>query len=491
MKPISLYGLALALLSLTACGKIELQPLDGSPLAPDRVFELFGPQIKSRDIQVVDTEGNPIAGAQVLIGEQLSQPAADNFVSTDSLGRFTAPPSWQGPEPVTISAPGYVRATFLKQTPQGQNLTLRRAYSATGFQLKGRTDGHQVVNNDGKVDFGLVIPAFGRKDILHFDIKDLISADQDTIQVVGRNIKVPSNLTLPRQEENYFVTIRFNKPNYRMHFRSEGVKTVFAGRAQFPLEEVINASQSGKELFELANVFTLLGGEVREIPLQGPVTQENFYVRHLQFNGRQTVQGPRMRSDELVMAAALTPYKDLYFPTDVKNLTTGRSQALTTDGAHGAALLSILRKKSESHPDRMVDRFSSAFQPLHRGAVPELLPLMDDPVARSAHHVQISMITPPSGLVAGASHLVLSKIDKIKSGGKVNEILTILWDVYSPGWESHVQLPQWPNDKMPTGGLRWQVTLTAIPRNNSVKNVQLGPQWLETATHATRSSVDF
>lgn len=443
---------------------------------------------KATSPKVTDLRGKPIAGAKILIGSDLDRPFAHNFVATDSTGQFQPPAGWTKEETVTIDAPGYVRASFLKQKPTAQTFSLRPMSDGKVSQLTGKTLGHAVKNNDDFVDFGLVIPAVERAGFLNLDISDFIGTDTDTVSVAGKSFALPSNITLPRQEETYFIPISLDKPDYRLNFFSSGVKTVFAARGRFSLDEMINAYQSGKPMFELANSFAMLGGVVEEITLKGTKTVSNLNTAKLTFQTNVNVIGPRMRTDEMTMAVPMTAYKNTFYPTDVKNLQEGKTQKLSTNSNSGA-LLTLLKKSSEAQPKNMVDRMSLSFQNLKSGMTPTLLPLLANPTLKSSFEVSIPTIANLKGLHEGASYAVLSRVKSVTVGKSKIPVLSSMWEVFSPEWESQIVIPQWPGEKAPAGDLRWQVTLTASPQ--SLTNVDLGPKWLEAATHATRSSIDF
>lgn len=476
-----------AFLLLTAgCAR----PTDGEVQSGwlDQAVHLFTTNPFAKNLVVVDQNGKPISGAQILIGKDINQPFADNFIATDSVGSFEAPKGWTTPESVTINAPGFVRATFLKQLPTGQSFTLRKLEGGSVFQLNGKTTGHSVVDQDGFVDFGLVIPAISKAGFANLDISDFISTDTDTITVAGKSVALPSNITLPRQQESYFITITLDKPQYRLGFKSEGVKTMFAAKGRFLLDDMVNAYQSGKQLFELANSFAMIGGIVKDVTLAGAKTTSDMDTTKLAFKNKVSVVGPSIKSDEMTMVTPLSEAKGMFYPTDVKYLEPGKSQNLTTE-ATTDAVLTLLKKKSEAQPKNMVDRMSSTFQPLKAGMTPTLLPLMANPTVKSAFEVNIPSISNLRGLFNGASYAVLSHVKKVPMGSNTVDVLSNIWEVYSPDWETHVAIPNWPGERAPTGNLRWQVTLTSSP--TQIKGVDLGPKWLEAASHATRSSADF
>ncbi len=262
------FALSALLLLATGCAQPNNNGEDQTNWL-NQAVNLFSVQPYAKQLKVVAQNGKPVIGAQILIGSDLNQPFADNFVSTDSSGGFTAPNGWTRQEAVTINAPGFVRATYLKQMPTGQTFTLRPIEGGNLFQLNGATTGHNVKDFDGIVDFGLVIPAISKAGFFNLDISDFISTDTDTITVAGKSMALPSNITLPTQQESYFITLTLDKPSYRLNFKSNGIKTVFAAKGQFPLDDMVNAYQSGKQIFELANVFAMAGGVMATFMLQG------------------------------------------------------------------------------------------------------------------------------------------------------------------------------------------------------------------------------
>ena len=70
-------------------------------------------------MRVTDLDGKPISEAQILIGQALNEPFAANFIKADANGNFVAPAAWKTAQTVTLSAPGYLRASFVGQ-PCGQ-----------------------------------------------------------------------------------------------------------------------------------------------------------------------------------------------------------------------------------------------------------------------------------------------------------------------------------------------------------------------------------
>lgn len=484
--------LSLVLISalFTACSK-DQQPKRQQEGLLDRVSGLFeSTATPATTLKVIDTYGKVVAGAQILIGLAQNQPFAENFIATGADGSFQAPAGWTTAEPVTISAPGYVRATYMAQLPNGQTYTLRPAAAPKNLTLAGQTSGYNIVDRDGIVDFGVVIPALTKQTLFNFDISSFISPQTDTITVIGNTIEVPKNISLPKQKESYFLPIELNKPDYSLSFRTPGEKMIFVARGQFPLEDVINEVRSGKEFYELTHLFNLKGGALRQIDIQQDMAL-NIPVNELNFTATRQVKAPAYAADEVVLSAALAFWKGWYYPTDVKMLEASKTRNLSTAVGGTPHLVSILKRKDEMTMSGNMDRLSANLVTFDNGVVPTFLPLMEKPSIKGAFNFQVKMITRPATIFEGAQFSILSKVSTLTVGGKNIDVLENLWEVYSPTWLADTAVPQWPGEQAPTGRLRWEVTLTGLPSQNAVQNVELGPKWLDAASHATRSSQDF
>lgn len=441
-------------------------------------------------LKVVDSAGNPIGGAQILIGNALDQPFTENFLATSANGEFHAPAGWTSPQAVTLSAPGYVRATYLMQTPNGQSFVLRPSPAAQTLNLKGVTNGFKVKNHDGWVDFGIVIPSITRQGFINFDLSSFISAETDEISVIGNSFNIPKNISLPRQEESYFFNIEFDKPAYQLGFRGPGPQMVFVARGQFPLDDVVNEVRGGKEFHELTNYFRIQGGSLRPLDIQQDMTLD-LPVNELNFTATRDVRGPQIQKDHVVLTAALATWRGWYYPTDVKMLESNKARKLSTAASGQPYLLSILKRKDEMTLNGNMDRLSANFISFDPGVAPSFLPLMEKPKVQDASHFSVAPVQAPAGIFTGAQFAVLSKVSTQSVGGKNLDVLENIWEVYSPEWMANTEVPQWPGEKALTGRLRWEVTLTGLPSQNAVQNVELGPRWLDAASHATRSSQDF
>lgn len=484
---LKLVSLALASGLLVSCSKPSIPKRQG---AWDQVAGLLGLQTQATALKVMDVHGKPVANAQILIGTGVDQPFAENFIATDANGAFTAPAGWDSPQAVTVNAPGYVRATYFEQLPNGQTYTLRPLVGAQEIKLTGQTNGYKTVDRDGIVDFGIVIPSLTKATLFNFDISAFISPETDAISVIGRSINIPKNIVLPQQRESYFFPIELNKPNYSLSFRGPGERMIYVARGTFPLDDVINEVRNGKEFYELVNYLAIKGGALRKLDLQQD-TQLTLPVNELNYTGSRRITGPAFKNDEVVLTAALAEWKGWYYPTDVKMLDAGKARNLTIATGGQPSLISILKRKDEMSLTQNTDRLSAHFASFDDGMTPNFLPLMEKPAVTDAFAFAVAPVAKPAHVFEGAQFAVLSKVTQIQVAGRNLDVLENIWEVYSPGWMATTQIPQWPGEAAPAGKLRWEVTLTALPGENSVQNVDLGPKWLDAASHATRASQDF
>jgi hypothetical protein len=429
-------------------------------------------------------DGKPVANAQVLIGTSVGQPFADNYLTTDGSGVFVAPDAWKDSQMVTIVAPHYVTATYMEQTPHGQNFQLHSTSDAATFEVKGQGTGFQPKDGDNIVDFAVMAPLMSRQALLSFDLSMLISPKMDQISVYGQDMQIPSNISLPRQKEYYGIfPVTLEKPTFRMYFPSLGTHRVMTVRGQFPFKQVVKELQANKSFVDLINYFTLLGGSIHDVNVTGPTQNQNLPVNELSFTQSMTMHSPVVDSNNVFLAVALSKYEGQYLLTDVKNVASNSDQKMTTAAGVAPELLTVLQSRADAQ------QMTSALSSFTTRVTPDMLPMMARPQVVSANDVKIQAITGPSSIAPAATYAVLSTIQGQTTDGVA--LTSKAWEIYSPSWETEIKLPQVPNMNMAdsTASKRWEVSL--IGTTSGAKNVDLGPRMLETATHATHSATDF
>ncbi len=79
---------------------------------------------------ITDAAGTPIPNASVQIGLRANVPFPGNVLTTDATGAIAIPAAWTDAQPVTVEAGGFVRTSWLSQSPTlspaGLVLSLRR-----------------------------------------------------------------------------------------------------------------------------------------------------------------------------------------------------------------------------------------------------------------------------------------------------------------------------------------------------------------------------
>lgn len=449
--------------------------------------------VKPADVQTLtisSLDGKALAGAQVLIGDKLNSPFSGNFLTADSNGVIILPAEWTSAETLTVQAPGYLRSTYLLQEPGNLEIKLRPIPSKTMYEVSGLTQGHPVVDKDGYIDFGLVLPGLTKTDLLSFDMDTVISPEDDIISAAGQEMKVPSNVTLPRQRESYGIfPVTLEKPTYRVYFNQLGVSRIFAARGRFPFSTVVGELRNGAKFPDLINHFAIQGGGIRDIEIINNKAKLDIPIKELNFTDKKTVNAPNIAKDELFISVSVTENSGYLIPTDVKRTSGNKAIALNTLPNSTSQVLGVVKKQNEMTSGKPgADRLSATVLPFTDGVKPTMLPLLANPTMNGPSILQVPAITSIAGVNPIATYSLLSQIEEKTVNGKKVTALNRYWEVYGAGWKDRIVLPEWPNDKSPVGKKRWEVTLVGS-QNSSLPAV--GPAMIDSATHVTHSSLDF
>lgn len=505
--------LAVAFAASISCAEQQRNPL--SHLQTGFSNESLVPTAST--LQVVDKAGNAISGAVVLVGYENGNPFSGNMVTTNSAGEVAIPNDWKAALPVTVSAPGYVTTTLPFANPGDHTIVINKQEGMQEFEIAGTPTDFGRLPTDGKVDFALVIPNLTRESMLSFDISAVMSPKSDTIEILGNQLDIPSNLSLPQQRETFIFPIEFNKPNYRAYVREPGQYQVSATRGNFPLQRVVNEIRGGKSIFEVVNYFTFVEGGQVPVDVQANVGGVNFPVNQMPFNVPVQVQAPQFPSGQIMLSLALQENQGTFMPSDLKRLTSGQAMTLKSANATGpvsvlsllldeaAALHSTMSKMFEpllslggaiqrnaSADSAMPDfsKFSMALLPANAGVAPQFLPLVGKP-SLNGQILTLDVPALPAGLTQVASYMVLAEIEDLSPGAKIkNERRTRLWEVWSNAWLGQVELPKIAVTKRPDRKYRWEVMFMARPAN-FVGAPAAGGVDLNTVTHVTRNSVEI
>jgi hypothetical protein len=477
----------IALSAFTACSGNKGTPGADSKLAA--LSALIMSKLTTAGTQkVVSEDGKPVANAQILIGAGADTPFKGNLITTDQNGQFTTPAGWSSAQPVTISAPGFVRATYLSQVASGQSFTIHKGATHGIYELTGETTGIEPVEH-GIADYAIVIPAIQKADLFHFNLGMIISPEMDIITILGQKIKLPSNVTLPTQHQSYFLPFTLSKPNYRNYFSTTGPQKVLALHGQFPFKKVVDKIRAKIPFYEVVNDMTIVGGGLADVNITGGTQNLDIDATTLSFSDHRTVSSGAVNDGEILFGIALAEMQGYLVPTDVKNLAAQDQNSLQIESNSTMQVLSILKKQSEMKGGHGEDRISAVVVPFVDGVRPQHLPLLADPASATKTNLQIEKLAVPAGLVALGTYASLQTLSTQSIAGKATKIASQVWEVYAPEWIDSVQVPAWPGES-PTasGSMRWSIALVAGPQKPSI---DLGPSLMQAVTHVTNVSVDF
>ena len=398
-------------------------------------------------VKVLNEFGEPLAQAQILIGLAEGRPFTGNFVTTNTLGVAQIPTSWSTAEPVTVEAAGYVRQTILNQMPGDLTIKLNPAYLPVPAEISGAVTSLPVVNGDKMIDFGLMMPAMTRAELLNFDLKTMISPFYDSLSVAGQSAHVPSNLSLPTQKESYIFNLTISKPIYRMTAPTLGPKQFFAIRGQFPFKSVIDQLRAGKKFLELLNYFSIQGGGLRDVTLLGPKTTLDIPGNEMVFNSSLKIIPAAAGANEILIAVAISEVANSLVPTDIKRATGVNPMSLASLPNTPAFVVNMIKRDSELTATKPgADRMSAVLSPYVKNEQPVLLPLIENPSVTLADGYNIGL--PPAPVRDGVQPLAvsatLSDISEIQVGADKVEYFQHRWEIMGLGWDQNIQLPNWP-----------------------------------------------
>jgi len=474
------FGLSIAMLALAGCQKVDqLYPKGTQPN-----FEIQN----EATLQVTGPTGEAIAGAKVLIGDASS---ARPVLTTDSQGRFTPPAGWKSVETVSIVAPGFIRASFYNQTAQGQKFQLRKIDKVANLEVKGVATGFgpYTTEKDGNVDFALVLPMLKKEEIYFFNESNVISNENDYIDVFGQRIPVPTNISLPQQKEKYgFFTFTLDKPNYRLKVSDPGVYQVMAIRAR----TTVKALKDRLPPIELLNEVIIGGGSERTVNVSEQGARADFAIGEMQFNSRMAVTAPDIPAGMVMLTMPLIQSAGLLYPSDVKSLKSRESRQLTVPATGATDLFNVV-----TAPDRIANPAASAnlspITPTSKSI--RFLGLLNRPMG-DMQKVVVNRPTLPNGAQPGGMYITLSKVDSQKLDEITIERTTRLWELYVDTWQEQIQLPKLPPEmglgKAPNDRYRWEVSFMASDKNRVLQDSRdVIANFVQDITYVTRNSFDF
>jgi hypothetical protein len=447
------------------------------------------------NLTITDTAGQPISGAQVMIGEDTNLPFSGNILTTDQNGNVEIPQVWRTAEPVTITAQGFVKATYLSLEPVVQTLQVRTETSslvpAKRFELKGNTSGYGNLKNDGIFDIGLIVQAVPRAQLSTINIQSLISPETDHFTVLGQSADLPSNIAIPDQTESYIFPLKFSKPTYRLYLPTAGAWQIASLHARVPFSATVDALQNGKSIVDLVNSFDFAEASITPVTLAQPSTQQDVVVNQLPFAKTLSFTAPAYDPSLTLLAISLANTNGSYYPSDIKNVAPNGSAMLSAPSTAAAdgMILAAFKKSGTKTTGPAADQYSAVTIPNNETRSFDPVRLVNPP-QKNQDELVLDTPTAPAGLNPIMTYGVFSKVTLITQGKMKMETKEALWDVWAPNWVNKLSLPKNPLPPLGAGeSLRWEVSFAA--QFVGQKSLPPGPGELEKITHVTRSAVEL
>ncbi len=369
------------------------------------------------------------------------------------------------------------------------------------LEISGVTSNFGTLKKDGFVDFGLVIPAIKRTELIYLDLESILSPETDLIDVPFYDFEVPSNVTFPKQKESYFVTITLNKPNYRFYVKQPGSYKMVATHGKFPLKKVIKDLKAKKSMFEIINHFKFIQSGSKNVTLANNISEQNIHVNQNRFSSHLTIKAPRFNSSLAMISIALREDSGLLSPTDLKNLKPGQTMRLTTTSTNESKYVaSLLRRNNiliqgasiyneiKSQGEKNLNEMSLVLQDEEALLSPaEFLPLIPRPRLQNKTFT-LNAPKETDNIMPLGTYLGLIEIEDIKKGKMKFEKTARVWEQMTEGWQNETPYPDLDFEFKPNRRYRWVVMFLGQKREPLKFLDSLN---LNRLTHVTRNALDL
>ena len=474
MMRILILGLMMALIA--SCGEKQEQNLTGGKLSGFSVY------------QVVDSLGSGVAGAKVLVGTEYDE---TKIYTSDENGNVEIPAQiLSNSNAFTIDADGFVRASYLGLSATQKTLQLNPKTFSRNYGVKGVTTGFGSLKKDKWADFSMVAPIFTRSQLIGFELSYVISDQMDIMTVYGQDISIPSNISFPKQKENYgFFPVTLNKPSYRMPFFFPGTYEIAALHGRFPFKKVVGKMRDGKSVFEVVNDFELKQIGITTMEISGPDHEKDLPINQIAFDEVRDFTAPNFDKNDILLLISLNERGGKYFPSSLKKVSSEEKFSLNFAKDYGHHMLAVLTQETKSSAAQasLSAEMSIQVLPLNQSQPVQLLSKIQKPEETETG----LKLYPPAeilGVQQGGTYLSLGTVaDKHNPHVELVDNQK-MWEVYAPAWVEEIALPQWPTRLSSQNPLRWEVMFLGT-ENSSTS--ELGPTQIERASHVTRNTLDI
>ena len=451
-------------------------------------------------LRVVDNQEGPVVGAGVLIGHAENDPFPNNIFQTNEEGVVEKPMEWNTRQPVTIDSANHILTTYMDTDPDRQVLRVKNRLIEEFIPVRGDISGYgHIRNGDDKIDFSLILPALTRRQLMDFDSFSILSPEGDTLKLpFGKTMDIPSNISLPKQKESYgtfpSITIRFDKPSYRVFTREYGHKRIVAIRGHFPFKQVVNGFPNGQSVVELVKHFKFFGGGQLDVDVQGAVSGQDIRVDEWRLDDKFSVRAPQYGGQRVMLSISLieNAYKEL-FPVDIKMIESNKLGTVKSRQSQtGRYVLSALVNQTSSGGKSKLDfnQVSLAINEVRTEVTPVFLDMIEAPIVEGT---LLTLKSPQmaEGVFPVATYLAFSKMEPLpKSALKGGAKKTRVWEVFNHSWVSQVELPEVSLNLGP--GQKHERYVWEVIYLGSERQIAEGEDWtFEDISHATRNVLEI
>ncbi len=474
------FIIAVFITALSNCSKKQQNTVPQTTLEHDQKIEiLIQRSLEENVIRVVDDMTRPVAQAQIKINGE--------SYTTDDQGVLPVPEKWKDQSDILIQKEGFISAAYLAQKVQGHLFEIHKLPLETQNTVRGTSLGFGPLPNDSFIDFALNTKNFSTKDLLNFDISQIISPVSDDISIMGRTLRIPTNVYLPKQEESYlFFSFTIAKEFFRLFYNDTGTFRIHSNRGKFNFKDVKNKLEAGKSFFEVVNDFQFLSLGEQTVSVVNGETKAEINSSQKTLNDAIDFVATNNTRSSLFGISLFKENEDLHF-CDIKLYEANKKQKLSLPkGVTDRYILLVLADKHKTIPTLLDDSISTAITPVNNQNSLALMDRIPTPtLSGTTLHTQLPIIRDTSR--AFATTLTLSRrVIKNAAGSSETYIPTL--EVYAENWIQDFNYANLANlnNQEPH---RWDVSFFAVDSQNE-KSFN-GPSTLNQATHVVHNALNF
>ncbi|MEC9282613.1 MAG: hypothetical protein VX642_07865, partial [Bdellovibrionota bacterium] len=445
-------------------------------------------QQQSYKIEVQNIFGEPLKGAKVLLGTEFDE---NSFFETDVNGHLNlSNEQWDKKQSLTIGLESFVRVTYVNISPKDLKVQLQPILSERNYGISGITEGFGELKKDKWADVSVVAPLFSKEQLIRFDVSHLISDQVDIMKVFGQKIRVPSNISFPKQKEKYgWITLTLDKPTYRMPFYFAGTYDLIALHGRFPFEKTIDKIRNDENIFSVVNDFQINQGGITQVEINNANHEQNLAINTMQFDRELEILSPDINDEkEVNMIVGLNKKENKYFPSGIKYVKEKERVKINFSSEfENLALAFQSEEVKDGDSTSISNKISIQVMPLNSSAEFNLLARVDSP-RWEQNSLVFERPREKSRVYDGGTYLSLTEMSNNQSIQMQLAQNQKIWEFYSDSWLDRLELPEWPTGLSQDKKLRWEVMFLGTNQNSPNT---IGENMLREASHVSRNILDL